>query len=865
MDCIDRIKRVSKTRNMWKGAAVLLWLLSYTGISSAQVSDLSYTLSPTAQRVNWAGDAGLKDGYQFGGSLGFGFGEFVQLSGLYMLGRDFATDFGDFSSGDSLFMQSIESIPSRDLELQRYGGELRLNIARGSITPFITAGTGLIKFEPKDLESFERIYLSGGAGVSFSVADRYRLSVQAQNLAYRYSPSSLFSVDELATLGDTGTLSEQQSVRNWAFSGSLSLFLGGRRPGQLSEIDRAFSDQFSSGLRGLSVTAEPFYGQISFDENLGYRTSQTVAGVGASFDFGPYLGLRGFYWRGLDGSAADDIQFYGGEMQFNLSDGEGVVPYLLIGGGYVDVLNGYQVPDALVEAKDNPFAVGGGGLAFPISPRFKLHAGVRAMLMSTDNLESISAPNQVQTSWMYTGGVKFALGGQRATRPDVLYRQEMEDEVARVQYEAALREAELNDAIAISQARTDSLNHALLLADARGDSLNASRLRLEKASQEAAQQRIEDQANRAAHVSEAAQVTAEPAVVRTASGDRFVTLPLPEEGELYIRFGTPGGVNIESTYEETGVSAPQPTTAVSAPVEPPLTNTQIRAIMSETLREALRLQETDSLRSQALPSQNKTGSESIDRQQEIFDQLQLRLDELERRIDSTQRPSQPAPTGDVRPPAGVTQDDIGQLERRFEDRLDDRIESLRAEIRAIPRSNTTPQPAPPAVVVVQPAESAGQTQTVEQVEVGSISGSGRQRPSYQLDHIRPFIGYNLGGDPNQFLVGLRAEWQQRQGTSAWRFLPELVLGFGEGSTMINPSLNVAVPVVPIQRLYPYVGGGLGLLGFLSAPDGTDAFEATLNLLVGTEFDMGTSRLFIEYANIDLSSYNRINAGYRLTF
>lgn len=849
-------------RHVARPLVLLLVLLStISGSVKAQVSDVSYTFSPMAERIYWSEDAGLKDANLYGGAIGFGFGEFVQLNGLYLFGNDLKTDFSRFNSPDSTFLSGLQNVGIKDVQMKRFGGALRFNLARGSFVPFVTIGTGLLRFEPDALEKVESIYLSAGLGFTFSLADRYNLFVQAENLSYRYNPAGFFSADDLQMLGDLPEGFGQATINNWGITGGVSFFVGGRRPGSLTDIDREFQRQFSSGLKGLSITAEPFIGQINFDESLGFRDQQSVAGVGASIDFGSYLGLRGFYWRGLDGSNADDIQFYGGEMQFNLSSGEGVVPYLLLGGGYVDVLDGY-VGAAGMTPNDKPFAIGGGGLVFPISPRVKLHAGVRSMLMSGEEIENISNPNQVKSSLMYTGGLKFAVGGRRGDAPDVLRRQTMEEEIARLQLAAAAREAELNNALVASQTKSDSLATAILIADARGDSLASAKLRIEQAREQETEARLEEAAKTANTAAQGAvaPVAVAPAAqpVRTADGDRIVTLPLPEEGELYIRFGAPGGVNIESTFEGTNAPAPvQQLSPATGSQQPPLTNEQIRAIMSETLQDAMREQQS------ALDRERAAIQVQIDQATERAEKE--RLEERLRLLE--QQANRPRETGEVRTtqPAGNTSGldaaELERVERRMEQRLDDRFDLLMAEIRGL-RTVQNQVAAPAPVVVVQPGEDGNMEAVIEQ---STTNPADARSGGYQFNHLRPYAGFNISGDPSQFLLGIRGEWQRKFSPSKVRFVPEVVLGFGDGATMVNPNLYLTVPVLNLQNAYPYVGAGLGLIGFLSAPDGTDSVEATLNLLIGTELNVGAGRLFVEYANVDLSTYNRIGVGYRMDF
>ena len=65
---------------------------------------------------------------------------------------------------------------------------MRINVGSNELLPFISLGTGILRFEPDDLDETEVIYATAGAGITLSLADRYTLSVSAENLAYRYKP-----------------------------------------------------------------------------------------------------------------------------------------------------------------------------------------------------------------------------------------------------------------------------------------------------------------------------------------------------------------------------------------------------------------------------------------------------------------------------------------------------------------------------------------------------------------------------------------------------------------------------------------------------------------------------------------------------
>ena len=106
----------------------------------------------------------------------------------------------------------------------------------------------ILRFNPDGLEETENIYLNAGVGVTFSLADRYTVSVAAENLAYRYNTGRAFlSQDELDEIGLTLDNFNQQTVYNPAVSASLKFYLGGRDEGQLTDVDRALMRQFRGG------------------------------------------------------------------------------------------------------------------------------------------------------------------------------------------------------------------------------------------------------------------------------------------------------------------------------------------------------------------------------------------------------------------------------------------------------------------------------------------------------------------------------------------------------------------------------------------------------------------------------------------
>lgn len=523
----------------------------------AQVTGISYTLTPLAERVYFDKNAGLADGTFFGGRLGFGFGEYTELSGIYLVSTGLTTDFSGFIDLGEDRREAFETLPARDVNTRQLGVNLKFNLGRSTIFPFVSIGTGVLEFDPENLDKSRVIYLTGAAGLQFGLSDHFGLLIQLQDLVYRYTPSNVFlSQIDLADLGLRAADFRQVNVNNFALRVGLQIYAGGRARGELTDVDRALRDQFSHGLSGIRLQVEPIGGQIDFADELGYREHQRMAGVLAGLDLGPYLGLRGFFWRGIDeGSFTefDNLQAYGGEVKLKFGTVMGrLIPHLVLGGGYLDVLQGYE-GNGLAEPVDRPFASGGAGFSIPLTGAIQLHGGARALLLTTEDVENVSDPSDISANFFYSGGISFGLGGGRAaaSRPDV--------EPRTVPSGLTAVEAELERA----QRQIDSLRVALRRERELGEGI------LTTDSDDAA--------------------PSDP----STPGARWITVPIPETGELYVRYGeqgespqagrtAPGVIYINpETGRVIGGLEEAPSVEVT---EPTLTADDVQAIVRDVVR-----------------------------------------------------------------------------------------------------------------------------------------------------------------------------------------------------------------------------------------------------------------------------------------
>ena len=139
------------------------------------------------------------------------------------------------------------------------------------------------------------------------------------------------------------------------------------------------------------------------------------AGVSTGLNFGPFVGIRGFYWRGLEdgyfNSSFSKLALYGGEGKFKLNSGQGLTPSILLGGGVIDAMKGYQADSATTGPLDKKgFVSGGLGLDLPFGRAVKLTAYAKALLTAPDSIINAVDPNKLATSWAYGLSLNLLIG-----------------------------------------------------------------------------------------------------------------------------------------------------------------------------------------------------------------------------------------------------------------------------------------------------------------------------------------------------------------------------------------------------------------------------------------------------------------------
>ena len=751
--------------------------------AQAQERSVGYTFSPTAEWFQGENESGLRSEALYGGEIGINLGQYLEIGGEVLYGPNFETDFSQIDNLAPL---------DRDVEMLRYGARLQANLRTEGLIPYLSLGTGVMQFDTDGVDTYRTLYTSGGAGVTYAY-NRYRLSVGGALLGYRYDAARAFLSDE------SGAVTDEETVITPSLRAGVTLFLGGRPLDQRTSIDASVREQFSGGLRSVRLSVDPFVGRVEWDDALGMPKDQTLRGVNAGVRLGSVLSVHGFYARGASGSDLFDdvtgsfegIQMYGGEARARLvpqpSDRDArISPYIILGGGYLDALSNYDdnIPASASIPEDRFFATSGLGLDVPIGDTFGLTGTVRSVFANAQ--ESAGSGNtDIQANLMYTIGISFGLGGGSDRR-----RSRAADQSAVAP--GARAEAERSEAERLA-ARLDSLEQRVQERQMQERLTRLERLEQQMtATQDTVQQAL----------------TAREAPPRSNLSGQSMTVPVPEVGAVYIRFGEgepevrrlePGEQPAASDVSAESIGqAVRDALQAERDDDDDLTDEDVERTVQRALRE-MRNQEARDTRDRDTRDQQRTDRRDDARVAELQAQVEEMREQMRRQRNELER-------------------------EREQDRASDRT-----------------------------TRSASTSQAFYRSFIG--------RP---LDSVIPVTGFRAGEGPTQYQIGIRADYRNLP-SSNFRFVPEIALASSPSTTSLAITANAAysfgrdfVQEQTGQPLEPYGGLGLGLASSRALRLGI-----VTNAFVGTEYPLGRGALFAEYSTFNVFDVNRLLFGYRI--
>ncbi|WP_448827062.1 outer membrane beta-barrel protein [Capnocytophaga bilenii] len=438
----------------------------------AQVKDISFAVAPTGDYVWWQKKTAITNGFMAGGYVGFGFGRNIELLGSYRQSIGMKSTLAGYDAPTAI----SNVFESKEVAVHRWGGELKGNIPMAySFQPYVTLGSGVQTIKANEL-SQDQVYFALGLGAKFNLARRLTLNLQAKATRFSFDPSNvLYKPTEANTSAYNTWVNNNVDEENhlaWSVGAGLQLYLGGRNPNQLTELDQAYTN-----LKSFKVVIEPTLGYLNFNSDSNLRDAY-FGGLALGVDFTEYIGIRGYYHQAMTerklSTKFDKLSMYGGDFLARLNVANGVVPYVQLGAGYMRVGDDYVGKVASVANKSGIFAKGGIGLAIPLGKRVELF-GVANLLYTTHNKDvstALSAINELQSNVFYNAGIRIKLAKK--------VEREVYEEPKEVTAVATTPVSPEKQKLTYYNSQITIIEKQIQLAYQNGDTANANRLLKEK-------------------------------------------------------------------------------------------------------------------------------------------------------------------------------------------------------------------------------------------------------------------------------------------------------------------------------------------------------------------------------------------------
>ncbi len=746
----------------------------------AAAQELRYSLTPTVEQLRFDDALGLESTFLYGGRANVLFGRIVELQGFYLTSRG-----TDARAADLYSRLNISGTPPQNpgIDVSTYGANLVLNFGTGLVTPFVRGGGSIVRFAPTGLSATDRIALQYAGGLRVGRPGGIRFSAFAEDVRFRVDRTLLLAIPVQAG-GAAPFDGDAEKLRsNLAFGAGLTIPLGGAVGG--------YDDSPGSSLARLSLPVDAFAGVLDWNDGSGLK-AQNIAGVRTGLDFGPLVGVRAYYWRGVDSDFArrDAVQSWGAEAQFNLNAGSGVTPFLLGGAGQIDFTEGgvrasraVGSDTLLVQPADRTALIVGGGVKLPLTQFLSLTAAARDYVTTRDSsrLQDANGTGQLRHNWQYTAGLSMSLG-RRTAAPRVATRTRTDT----VYLDPSGRRVAVRDTgrTLVVTARGDTLRGAA--ADSALGVGTSARLRAAQGGEV---------------VAVADSTTIAPAAgERTYATDRTVAVVVPREGEITVRYGP---------------AAPDARAGTGTRDE---MREEIRAAVRTAIQEEMTAVDPGARAERSAPTPDDARTRAATpRSDRRLEPAAMTRDEMRDAIRAVIREELAAP-GATRAPVGAeaaaSSSDAAnaERERRLMERVDARVsERLAADARAdAPREPVTPT-VPPS----------------------------RTRRSF--DGATLYSGATFSGGAQALLGGRFDLGQLSASLPGFRLVPELAFGTGSGGTTTLLAANAVYQfggarLGVLGDVRPHAGLGVGVLHYSAMVGGRDGTNLVLNPAYGLTLD-----------------------------
>jgi hypothetical protein len=376
------------SRVVTPGLTVLMGLVLLSP-ADVHAQDVSYSIIPTYQEIRWDDAFGFERVRLYGVRGSLDFGPYFSLQPFYAW---------EDGIGPRNGLTPGAGEPSL-WDLQAGGVDAMVNLGRGSLVPFIKGGGGVLRIRPDTGDRTDRIFLRYGGGVRFGLGGGgIGAEITAENWTTRLSSPFVDGAVSSDLFPDDGL------VDSWVYGAGIRVPLGG-----------GYDQDFRGLVPGIAV--EPFVVRTRFADEFGLA-DQDGAGVRAGVDFNQNVGLRAFYWRGVDDDFSEfqDVSGYGAEARFALNTGPGLSPFLIAGAGRIRFTDDFLDVEGS-RPDDLDHLTLGGGLAFGLGSFANVELGARNLLMTAGtDIEDVTDPNDLVSNWQYSIGLALTVGASPRAR-----------------------------------------------------------------------------------------------------------------------------------------------------------------------------------------------------------------------------------------------------------------------------------------------------------------------------------------------------------------------------------------------------------------------------------------------------------------
>jgi hypothetical protein len=528
---------------------------------------------------------------------------------------------------------------------------------------------------------------------------------------------------------------------------------------------------------------------------------------------------------------------YGLEFRARLNDGNGVTPYLVLGGGFLNPENNYETKDLSVMEDGQKFASAGLGLNIPLSKNILIIGGVRGLITSSQEIEDLTGPEALQTHIMYNAGIKLTFG-KNSKNPDDIYNSQLDDA--------------LNEQDAIAQAAF------------------SERLALQKANNEEKLANLKEQ-----YILQLDSLQVELENANATNDVKKAVEILEKKKETTKALAEVETVTKKSVAQKIQVVQPVPVPSMENKLDKEIeiqkttTNNSPKELIKMTPQELETLIDKILEKTDPNPAINKTAPSNSSEVQ----QLNKRIDFLEKLILERNGSSAIEKKTEISTNPNDKAIEELKLKAELNAKKIDLANSKSPRIEKTVIINTDGSVTTTTKTIELQAdgtttENVSVEKTVDGVKVDEnavVTKEGRfiknettSGLSEKLDYTgaSAYVGMNFGeqSTPN---VGLRFNYGFKN--SSFEFMPELYYGIATPSAF-GLSGNFIYKFKEFSEgLTPYAGIG----GGFSKIDGNTGLHH--NILVGTNLKFLGGRLFADFTSRNFSKNNQIALGYRFNF